>query len=150
MRDPAPRINPKTEAAIEHAVKLLRPFVEKDSFLVRDPPWDRILEELKSIDDGRRRTIREWEKRAESIAKVSHPRGHPSYSLRRAVILLVLDEIAAFGFRPRRNQANYDDPDKRPSGCSIVSAALKRLGMTMPEARVVDLIRPLRRRRGAN
>jgi len=148
MRDPVARIDPKTEVAIEHAVKLLKPFVEKDRFWVRDPPWDRILKELKSIDDGHRRTLGEWEMRAESIAKVSHPRGHPSYSLRRAVILLVLDEIAAFGFRPRRNQANYDDPDKRPSGRSIVSAALERLGMTMPEARVVDLIRPLRRRRG--
>jgi hypothetical protein len=149
MRDPTTRVDPKVEAAIEHAVKLLRPFVRKSTLRVRDPPWHRLRKALESVDDGRRRTLDEWEKRLGSV-EVSHPRGHPSYGLRRAVILLVLDEITAFGFRRRRNQTNYNDPDKRASGCSIVTTALNRLGVEMSEARLVDLIRPLRRRRRAN
>jgi len=36
MRDPA--VHVEVEAAIEHAVKLLRPFVRKGALCVRDPP----------------------------------------------------------------------------------------------------------------
>lgn len=147
MRDPAPRVDPKIEAAIEHAVKLLRPFVRKGTLYVRDPPWHRLWKALESVDDGRRRTLDEWEKRLGSVeGEVSHPRGHPSYGLRRAVILLVLDEITAFGFRRRRNQASHDDPYKPASGCFIVSLALRHLGAGMSEGQVVDLIRSRRRR----
>lgn len=110
MRDPAPRVDLKVEAAIEHAVERFRPFVRKGVW-VRDPPLDRIFQAhrkaLESLDDGRRRTLGEWKKRLESVPfKVSHPRGHPSHRLRRAIVLLVLDEITAFGFRRRRNQAS--------------------------------------------
>jgi len=101
---------------------------------------------MESVDDGRRRSLGEWEKLMEGI-KLPQPRGHPSYRfVRRNVLLLVLDEITALGFRRRRNQENYDDPDKRASGCSILSTALRRLGVDMSEAAIVDLTRPLRRR----
>ena len=104
------------------------------------------------MDDGQRRSLGEWKKRVTQLAppKVPYPRGHPSYRFRRRVIQLVLDEIAVHGFRRRRNQANYDDPNKRPSGCSIVTTALNRLGVEMSEERLVDLIRLRRNRRGAN
>jgi hypothetical protein len=144
MRDPAPRVD--VEVAIEHAVKLLRPFVCKGALSVRDPPWDRIFKQMESIDDGQRRNLREWGERASTLPAVRHQRGHPSYGLRRAVILLVLDEITAFGFRRRRNQASHDDPHKPASGCFIVSLALKHLSAGMSEGQVVDLIRPKRRK----
>ena len=149
MRDPDRRADPNVEAAIELAVTRLRPFLPWKS----DAPLHKILKELETIgavvDDGRRHSIGEWRKRFRLAppVKVTGVRGHPSYRFfRRQVILLVLDELTALGFRPRRNQLNYDDHHKRQSGCSIVSAALYRLRHGMPEAAVVDLIRPSRRK----
>jgi hypothetical protein len=38
MRDPATTINPEVEAAIEHTMKLLRPFARNGTLRRRDPP----------------------------------------------------------------------------------------------------------------
>ena len=43
MGDPATCIDPKVEAAIEHAVKLLEPFARKGALRRSDPPWYNIL-----------------------------------------------------------------------------------------------------------
>jgi hypothetical protein len=146
MRDPTTPVDLKTEAAIKHAVERLRRFVGNGRRWPPDPPWEQELKALKSLDDGKRRTLDEWIKLGEGI-EVHRPRGHPSYwFVRRQVILLVLDEITALGFRRRRNQANYDDSNKPASGCSIISIALRRLGSGMSEAAVVDLTRPSRRK----
>jgi hypothetical protein len=145
MRDPR-IVDPEVEAAIEHAVKLLRPFVSKGAFRRRDPPLVNIPNALQSIDDGRRRTCAQWERYLGQFPepKIPHPRGHPAFLFRRAIILLVLDDIVARGFFRTRHPKNYDKSDKRQSACAIVSAALCRLDAGMTEAAVSDLVRPPR------
>lgn len=148
MRDPTTRVDPDVEAAIAHAMKLLTPFVNDGVFRhrdpLRDPPWDEILKALKALGSlypGRRR-IGEWRRPfAERFPKIRHSSGHPAYGLRRAVLLLVIDEIKALGFDRRRNTANHDRDDKRASACSIVSRALGRLDVGMTEAAVVERLR---------
>ena len=103
------------------------------------------------MDDGRRRTIAQWEQYFEKYLPKEIPPspGHPPFLFRRQVIRLVLDDITALGFARRRNVASHDDPDKRPSACAIVSKALERLGARMSEAAIVDFCRPLRQKKAA-
>lgn len=152
MRDPATRVDPDVEAAIAHAMKLLTPFVNDGAFRHRDPPYDEILKALKafgSMYPGRRRIDEMKRLFAEQFPEIRHSSGHPAYLFRRAVILLVIDEIKALGFDRRRNQANHDRDDKRASACSIVSRALGRLDVGMTEAAVAELVRPLRPKKRA-
>jgi hypothetical protein len=107
MRDPTTSIGPDVEGAIQHAIDMLNPFLPhvRNNVWQRDPPWAKIFAYWKSIDDGQRRTLSGWEEYLDRFPKptLRHPRGHPSFGLRRAVFLLVLDEIVARGF-PRRAQ----------------------------------------------
>jgi hypothetical protein len=131
MRDPATRIDPEFEATIQHAVELLRPFVRSGALRRSDEPINKALRALKSADDGRRRTIAQWEQHlAKHAPKIPSPSsGHPSFYFRRLIIHAVLQETVERGFHLRRNQANYGRHDKRASACSIVSTALYRLGV---------------------
>src|SRR5262249_34750683 len=94
------------ESAIEHAVELLAPFARSGALRRRDPPWvdntNAWVKAIKSLDDGRRRTLAQWEEMSARLPDVPHRRGHPSYLFRRILILLVLDDIVACGFRRRR------------------------------------------------
>jgi hypothetical protein len=135
------------ESAIEHAARLLGPFACSCALRRRDPSWidnsDAWFKAIKSLDDGRRHTLVRWEKMAAQLPETPHRRGHPSFLFRRAVILLVLDEIVARGFRRRRRS----EFEKRESACSVVSKALYKLRIGMTEGQIADLIRPPRSRR---
>jgi hypothetical protein len=143
MRSPT---DARVEAAVAEAVELLAPGVEYGSFKPTEVDWTDNSENWLVM------LAREHVKRAHSIppnlrevilARLDYKllprprRGRRTvgeFAPRDYLIVKAIKQITRQGFKPTRNPAS-----KRPCGCSIVAAALARVGVHMSESAITTI-----------
>jgi hypothetical protein len=133
MRDPASRIDPKSEAAIEDTCR----------FLERHKPWTEVdglaCDMRVAAEEVAASNMPEWAKNLAMLAlfrgPVNKPRGRPKQSARDHAIRDAAIKLVIGGYRPTRNDATVRD-----SASSIIHHALRRLGEKLSEKSINAIV----------
>ena len=136
MRDPATRIDPEVEAAIEETRKFLERDVSADLWAGdRDPRHGDLLKAIAEIGSS---SLSEKTKllAGDLFVKAMRKRSKKPTRQWRDVVLWV----AAQRLVPRYHLSRNDETFHTESATSIVQQALARLGVTMTEKQLKDIV----------
>jgi hypothetical protein len=143
MRDPAPRIDPKSESAIEDTCRFLKPYMQSELWRADSDGFAEGFEcsmstaatVMVKVSD-----LPDWAKRLAIEALLTQAkkrqRGQPrrryrDQALERAAMRLVLQ-----GYRATRNDVTLD----KESASSIIHRSLQRLGEKLSEKSVNGIV----------
>jgi hypothetical protein len=136
MRDPVPRIDPKSEAAIEDTCRYLERYIQAESWRA-DP--DGFASDLRAtIDEIERSDLEEWAKNFAIFAlleRTKKRRGKPTQRYRDRAIQEAAIRLVMRGYKPTRNEATLRD-----SASSIIHQALRGLGETLQEKSINAIV----------
>ena len=137
MRDPATRIDPDVEAAIEDTRRYLEGRVTRSNWKADPPPlagdWRVAIDVIRSSP---RLTQRQKLCVYDALFKAMRKRSSkPTRNIRDIFLAIAAGRLAP-RYRPSRNDETRD----RESAGSIIREALKRLGVRMTERQIKDIV----------